>query len=135
MRKNLLARKEKAPRKVKFLAEIDRLICWTDLASLAEPCIEEAEDASVTKASLEALVRIAVLDRCFGFKREELLKMEPANSAAQCSETGQSAPSQEDIESFFQIIARCKSRGHIMQELDRQLARVGISRGRTLSIV
>jgi|GEM_PF-4733109 hypothetical protein len=135
MRKVILARKEKAPRKVKFLAEIDRHICWPDLAQLAEPCIEEAKDATVTKASLEALVRIAILDRCFGLTREELLTMEPTSSTAPISANEKSVPSHEEVESFFQIIARCKSRGHIMQELDRQLARVGISRGRTLSIV
>ncbi len=135
MRKNLVAKKVKAPRKVKFLAEIDQHISWADLAQFAEPCLEGTTGGAIRKSSLEALVRIAVLDRCFGVTRQELEEMEAANTDEALSSASRSAPSQTEVESFFQIIARCKSRGDVLQELDRQLARVGISRGRTLSIV
>ena len=135
MRKYLLAKKEKAPRKVRFLSEIDRLISWTDLAQLAEPCIAKAKEGAIKKTSLEALVRMAVLDCCFGVTREELENLQAADPDSAISTRSQVIPSRDEIKSFFQIIAHCKSRGDILQELDRQLARVGISRNRTLSIV
>ncbi|MDE4134396.1 hypothetical protein PXK00_14830 [Phaeobacter sp. QD34_3] len=121
MKKTLLPQRKKAPRQEKILTEIDRLVCWKKLARCAEPCLEEGSQmALVKRSSLESLIRVAVLDRCFGIG--------PADIAAMPKKRGaQATPGQEELDRFFQMISRCSLRGRIMRELDAQLTKVGVS--------
>ncbi|MDE4276076.1 hypothetical protein PXK58_17780 [Phaeobacter gallaeciensis] len=74
MIQNLLGRKKKATRQERILSEIDRLISWKKLAACAETCLDEAPDCiRVNRNSLESLVRIEVLHRCFGISRSDLM--------------------------------------------------------------
>lgn len=123
MKKTLLTRREKAPRQEKILTEIDRLICWKKLARCAEPCLQEASNmARIKRSSLEPLIRMAVLDRCFGIA--------PADIAAMPKRDTQATPEQEELDQFFQMIGGCSLRGRIMRELEAQLSKVGVNLSR-----
>ncbi len=119
MRTSLLRRKEKAPRQEKILSEIDRLVSWEKLARCAEPCLDETpEPHCVKREALEALVRMTVLNRCFGFAPEAIPAL-PGHKASEITK-------QEDLDRFIRVIAGCSLRLRIMRELDAQLSKVGV---------
>ena len=138
MIQNLLGRKKKATRQERILSEIDRLISWKKLAACAETCLDEAPDCiRVNRNSLESLVRIEVLHRCFGISRSDLMvtgSETPEQDGATALCDSRPVLNEDDVENFYKIIADCSKQDEIINELGAQLARVGVSLKQPVSL-
>ena len=138
MIQNLLGRKKKATRQERILSEIDRLISWKKLAACAEDCLDEAPDCTgVDRNSLERLVRMEVMHRCFGIPRSALAAAAAGNDVhSDTADLGMTPllPNNDEVDCFYKMLADCSKQDEIINELGAQLAKVGVSLKQPVSL-